>query len=71
LLQAAPPGVALFNPSVVQYSGSYYAATRSLKKKKIGEIEWWLSGAHLCVADGSEADLGGSSCTTFDPWKAR
>jgi hypothetical protein len=70
-LQAAPSGLALFNPSVVQYSGSYYAATRSLKKEQIGDIEWWLSGAHFCVADGSKANFEGSSCTAFDPWQAR
>jgi hypothetical protein len=55
----------------VRYSGSYYAATRSLEKKQKGEIEWWLSGAHLCVAGGSEANFGGSICTAFDPWQAR
>lgn len=70
-LQDAPPGLALFNPSVVQYGGSYYAATRSLEKKQIGEIEWWLSGAHLCKADGNQPSFKGSSCNLFDPWKDR
>ncbi|WIA17508.1 hypothetical protein OEZ85_014343 [Tetradesmus obliquus] len=70
-LQYAPPGLALFNPSVVQYGGSYYAATRSLQKKQIGEIEWWLSGAHLCKADGNQPSFKGSSCSLFDPWKDR
>jgi hypothetical protein len=70
-LQAAPPGVALFNPSVVQYGGNYYAAMRSLEKKQVGKIEWWLSDAHLCIADGDQPGFKGSSCTIFDPWKAR